>query len=107
MTMRVGRPAPWFEAEAYVQGEDSPRRMALEDFAGAWLVFFFYPRDFTFVCPTELQAFAELEAAFTAEQAALLAASTDSFWSHKAWFESHPMLGSVRYPVLADSAQRL
>jgi alkyl hydroperoxide reductase subunit AhpC len=107
MTMRIGRPAPWFEAEAYVPGEDSPRRMTLDDFAGSWRVFFFYPRDFTFVCPTELQAFAELEAAFTAEAAALLAASTDSFWSHKAWFESHPMLGGVRYPVLADSAQGL
>lgn len=107
MTIRIGRPAPRFEAEAYIPDEGEPRQVALDDFAGSWLVFFFYPRDFTFVCPTELQAFAELAAAFEAEEATLVAASTDSYWSHKAWFESHPLLAGVRYPVLADSAQRV
>ena len=106
MTVRIGSPAPPFEAEAYVPGEDEPKHVLLDDFAGSWLVLFFYQRDFTFVCPTELQAFAELAASFETEEAALVAASTDSYWSHKAWFESHPLLAGVRYPVLADSAQR-
>ena len=107
MAVRIGQPAPRFEVEAYVPGEIEPTRRTLEGFGGAWLVLFFYPRDFTFVCPTELQAFAGLADAFAVEDAALVAASTDSFWSHKAWFESHPMLAGVRYPVLADSAQRV
>ena len=107
MTIRIGGTAPRFETEAYVPGEGEPRLVAPDDFAGSWLVLFFYPRDFTFVCPTELQAFAELAGAFEAEEAALVAASTDSYWSHKAWFESHPMLAGVRYAVLADSAQRV
>jgi alkyl hydroperoxide reductase subunit AhpC len=67
-------------------------------------VLFFYPRDFTFVCPTELQAFAELTEEFAAEDAVLVAVSTDSYWSHKAWFESHPLLADVTYPVLADTS---
>jgi lipoyl-dependent peroxiredoxin subunit C len=70
-------------------------------------VLFFYPRDFTFVCPTELAAFAELEEAFDTEDADLVAASTDSAWSHKAWFESSPMLEEVAYPILADTTHEL
>src|SRR5437764_6886369 len=107
MNVRVGKIAPDVELDAYVRGARGPKRLRLADYRGAWLVLFFYPRDFTFVCPTELQAFGELATVFEAEDAALLAASTDSFWSHKAWFESHPMLGGVRYPVLADTAQRV
>lgn len=68
---------------------------------------FFSPRDFTFVCPTELQGFAELQNDFTDEGATLMAASTDSFYSHKAWFESHSLLADVRYPVLADPSHEL
>ncbi|HEX6703027.1 MAG TPA: peroxiredoxin [Gaiellaceae bacterium] len=104
MTVQIAAPAPSFEAEAYIPGQPDPRRMALDDYRGSWIVLFFYPRDFTFVCPTELHAFAELEAAFAEEDASLIAASTDSYWSHKAWFESHPLLDGVAYPVLADTA---
>lgn len=105
--VRIGNPAPPFETEAYVPGEGDPQRIALERYRGSWVVLFLYPRDFTFVCPTELQAFAELEAGFAAEEAVLVAASTDSYWSHKAWFESHPMLAVVGYPVLADTTHAL
>src|SRR5919201_6355362 len=107
MTLRVGYPAPGFEADAYVPGHQDPSRLALEDYSGSWLVLFFYPRDFTFVCPTELQAFAELADAFGDEDAALVAASTDSYWSHQAWFESHPMLAHVRYPIIADTTHEV
>jgi len=72
-----------------------------------WIVLFFYPRDFTFVCPTELAAFAELADEFAAEDADLVAASTDSAWSHRAWFETHPLLAEVDYPVVADTTQEL
>jgi peroxiredoxin (alkyl hydroperoxide reductase subunit C) len=104
MRVKIAAPAPSFEAEAYVPGEADPKRIALHAYRGSWVVLFFYPRDFTFVCPTELHAFAELEAAFATEDAELLAVSTDSYWSHKAWFESHPLLDGVAYPILADTA---
>jgi peroxiredoxin (alkyl hydroperoxide reductase subunit C) len=70
-------------------------------------VLFFYPRDFTFICPTELVAFGELEADFKAEEAVVIGASTDSFFSHKAWFESDARLLLVNYPVLADTSHQL
>ena len=107
MTPKVGQPAPQIDAEAYERGEPDATRVTSEHLAGRWTVLFFYPRDFTFVCPTELAGYAELADAFDAEDATLVAASTDSYWSHAAWFESHAMLAEVRYPVLADTAHEL
>jgi alkyl hydroperoxide reductase subunit AhpC len=107
MSIMVGRPVPHVSVEAYVRDEAEAMRLSPRDFHGSWVVLFFYPRDFTFVCPTELQAFSELHDDFEAEDAVLLAASTDSYWSHKAWFESHLLLRGVRFPVLADTAHDL
>jgi alkyl hydroperoxide reductase subunit AhpC len=107
MTVTVGSTAPAVALEAYVPGEPEPRSVSLADHLGSWVVLFFYPRDFTFVCPTELHAFAALEADFAAEDAVVIAASTDSYWSHQAWFTTHRLLSEVRYPVLADTAHRL
>jgi alkyl hydroperoxide reductase subunit AhpC len=78
------------------------KKISLADYKGKWLALFFYPRDFTFVCPTELKAFAEHQADFAKLNAEILAASTDSAWSHKAWFEQ--LLPQVGYPVLADTS---
>jgi peroxiredoxin (alkyl hydroperoxide reductase subunit C) len=103
MIVKVGTPAPLFRAEGYCRGESDPIRVDLAAYRGRWVVLFFYPRDFTFVCPTELNAFAELEDTFAEEDAVVIAASTDSYWSHKAWFESHPLLADVDYPVVADT----
>ena len=107
MTVTVGSPAPVFELEAYRRGEIEPVRVAIGGERHRWLVLFFYPRDFTFICPTELAAFAELEGTFGAEQADVVAVSTDSYWCHKAWFESNSMIGGVDYPVVADTAHEL
>lgn len=86
---------------AYHKGEF--HKMGLGEYRGKWLVFFFYPRDFTFICPTELKSFAAHEEEFKKNGAEIVAASTDSEWSHKAWFEKDlPMVG---YPVLADTTQ--
>lgn len=103
----IGKQAPGLALEAYEPSEPEAQQVSLTDYRGSWVVLFFYPRDFTFICPTELQAFAELEEAFAQEGAVVVAASTDSYWSHKAWFETHPALAAVRYPVLADTAHRL
>jgi len=105
MALFVGKPAPDATAAAYVRNEDEPQTIGLADYRGKWLVLFFYPRDFTFVCPTEIQAFARLHDEFAAENAVVLGASTDSYYAHKAWFDSNPRLSDVRYPVLADTAQ--
>jgi alkyl hydroperoxide reductase subunit AhpC len=107
MPVKVGAPAPAVVSECYQRGEDGPLHLDLEDHRGRWIVLFFYPRGVTFVCPTELHAFAELEPAFLAENAVVVAASTDSYWSHKAWFESHPLLAGIEYPVIADTAHAL
>jgi peroxiredoxin (alkyl hydroperoxide reductase subunit C) len=80
--------------------------MSLSDHRGKWIVLFFYPRDFTFICPTEIVAYGSMQDQFENEGAVLLGASTDSFYSHKAWFESEERLRGVRYPVLADTSQQ-
>jgi alkyl hydroperoxide reductase subunit AhpC len=96
--------APGFTGvTAYRNGEF--KKVSLTDYQGKWLVLFFYPRDFTFVCPTEIRGFAKHVAEFDALNCEILAASTDSEWSHKAWFERD--LPEVKYPVLADTNQKL
>ena len=107
MNVKVGSPAPKVELEAYRRGEAEPVTVALGGERERWVVLFFYPRDFTFICPTELAAFAELEDAFRAEEADVVAASTDSYWSHKAWFESNAQISGVDFPIVADTAQQL
>jgi peroxiredoxin (alkyl hydroperoxide reductase subunit C) len=107
MTATIGAPAPEFDAEAYVRAEGEPRQISLAEQSGSWVVLFFYPRDFTFVCPTELNAFAQLAPDFAAEDAVVIGASTDSYWSHQAWLETHPLLAGVEFPILADTTQRI
>src|SRR5689334_21737219 len=99
----VGRAAPDFAAQAYVGGDFATVRR--DDFVGRWLVLFFYPLDFTFVCPTELRAFALAESSFRERDVALVAASTDSIYTHHAWFTRD--LPEVRYPVLADATKKI
>lgn len=102
--IHVGQAAPNFEnITAYHKGEF--HKVSLADFKGQWLVFFFYPRDFTFICPTEIRSFAKMCPDFKAAQCSVLGASTDSEWSHKAWFEKD--LPEVDYPVLADTTHKV
>ncbi len=97
--LKLGSHTPTFSnVTAYHNGEF--HSVSLSDFHGKWLVFFFYPRDFTFICPTELRGFSDHEAEFKKLNAEILGCSTDSEWSHKNWFERD--LAGVKYPVLAD-----
>jgi peroxiredoxin 2/4 len=96
-----------FALQACRRCEEDPVTITLEDFRGDWLLVFFYPADFTFVCPTKPQALAALEERFHAAGASIVAASTDSWFSHRAWFETDPRLASVRYPIVADRSQKL
>jgi alkyl hydroperoxide reductase subunit AhpC len=97
--IKVGQKAPPFIADAYVNGQTI--KISSNDYKKRWVVLFFYPRDFTFVCPTELNGMARLEPEFKKLNAVVVGASTDSVFSHKAWFERD--LPSVKYPVLADT----
>lgn len=107
MTLKVGEPVSDHTVQAYVRGELAPIVFKLSSHRGKWIVLFFYPGDFTFICPTELAAFGQRHADFVSEDAVLLAASTNSCFSHKAWFETDPRLAEVRYPVIADSLREL
>lgn len=106
--IHISKPAPTFSnATAYKKGAsgDGFVKVSLDDYEGKWLVFFFYPRDWTFICPTELRGFAQNEDAFKKLNAEILAASTDSEWSHKNWFEKD--LPQVTYPIIADTTQKI
>jgi peroxiredoxin (alkyl hydroperoxide reductase subunit C) len=107
MALRVGHSVPDHVVHAYIRGERDASEFSLSDHRGRWIVLFFYPRDFTFICPTELASFAELHDEFLRERAVVLGASTDSYFSHKAWFESDPRLADVNFPVIADTAHEL
>jgi alkyl hydroperoxide reductase subunit AhpC len=104
--IRISQPAPTFDhIVAYKKGQADFDKVSLCDYRGKWLVFFFYPRDFTFICPTELRGFAKNREAFAALNCEVLAASTDSEWSHKNWFERD--LPEVDYPILADNTHAI
>lgn len=97
--LKVGQPAPEFKAPAYVEGQF--KEVSSKDFKGKWICLFFYPLDFTFVCPTEIRSFAQLEKQFLELNCQVIGVSTDSQHSHKAWFERD--LPEVKFPVLADT----
>ena len=101
--LQVGQLAPQFDIEAYVAG--TTKHVSLAEYKGKWTVLFFYPRDFTFVCPTEIKGFAAAGAEFEKLNAFVIGASTDSAFSHKAWFERD--LPEVKFPVLADTALKV
>jgi alkyl hydroperoxide reductase subunit AhpC len=105
--LRIGKPAPDLSVGAYIRGEPGPTTTSLSDYRNSWVVLVFYPRDFTVICSTELRRFAALEAEFGRHQAVLVAASTDSVYAHRTWFEGDPQLGGVAFPVLADTSHRL
>jgi len=99
----IGMPAPDFKLEGVV-GTDPGKEfktLTLKDYKDKWLVLFFYPADFTFVCPTEIKGFNDNIESFRKLNAEVVAASTDSKWSHLAWIKRGD-LGNLRYPLLAD-----
>jgi alkyl hydroperoxide reductase subunit AhpC len=106
MSLRIGHAAPDAQLDVWERGAAGPRKLSLADHRGRWVVLFFYPRDFTLITPSEFAAFTALRPAFEREDAVILAASTDSYYSHRAWFESDPRVADVAFPVIADTARR-
>ncbi|WZL72114.1 peroxiredoxin [Clostridiaceae bacterium 35-E11] len=101
----VGKPAPHFAMKT-VDGEGQNfGKVSLDDYKGKWLVMFFYPLDFTFVCPTEITAFNKKIDAFKSLNAEVLGVSTDSEHSHKAWIHASSDqggLGKLQFPLASD-----
>jgi alkyl hydroperoxide reductase subunit AhpC len=102
--IQVGQKVPDFSAQA-LMGDGSFKDVKLSDFKGKWLVLFFYPLDFTFVCPTEIQGFNKNYNEFKKLGAEVLASSTDSVYSHKAWSDSS--LGKIQFPILGDTNHKV
>lgn len=102
--VQIGKPAPDWSAQAVVG--KAFKKVSLADYKGKYLILFFYPLDFTFVCPTEIIAFSERAAEFRAIGAEVVAASTDSQFSHLAWINTPREkggLGDMNIPILADT----
>ena len=102
---QVGGKAPDFEANAYFKGEFTKETLSQYLEAGKWVVLFFYPLDFTFVCPTEIKAFSAKAAEFKAEGAQILGVSVDSEHAHKAWVEGD--LGEMNFPLISDLTKEI
>jgi len=94
----VGQKAPKFELEG-VDTDGSFKNFSSDNHRGQWIVLFFYPLDFTFVCPTEIKSFSDKASAFKGLDAVVYGCSTDSVHSHKAWMSE---LGQLNFPLLAD-----
>ncbi|XP_046382589.1 peroxiredoxin 1-like [Ischnura elegans] len=102
------KPAPFFKGTAVVDG--AFKEISLTDYKGKYLVLFFYPLDFTFVCPTEIIAFSDMADEFRKINCEVVAASCDSQYSHLAWINTPRKeggLGEMKIPVLADKSMEI
>ena len=105
----VGKKAPSFKASAVINGEEIVEDFSLDQYLGKkHVVFFFYPKDFTFVCPTELHAFQEKLAEFESRGCAVVGCSTDTEQSHWGWLQLDKKQGGIKgvtYPIVADTTK--
>ena len=101
--LQIGHPAPNFKVPAYLPETDNVEgKVELRDYLGKWVLLFFYPLDFTFVCPTELIKLADMSEAFEKENCQILSASIDSTFSHQAWLKQDARLKNLKFPMLSD-----
>ncbi len=98
--ININSTVPDFEAEAYYK--DETPKIKLSDYKGKWVIMIFYPGDFTFICPTELEEAASHYADFQKLNAEVLSVSTDSVHTHKAWHDTSPTIKKVEFPMIAD-----
>ena len=103
--LRIGDRVPNTTFDIY--HEDAERRVKLHDYLDKWLVLFFYPADFSFVCPTELEELAGLYPEFKKEGAEVMSVSTDTVYVHKAWHDASHAIWKITFPMAADPAGKL
>lgn len=111
MAVLVGKKAPLFEADAVINGNEFEERFSLEQYIGKkYVIFFFYPADFTFVCPTEIMAFQDQLDEFEKRNVAVVGCSCDSKFSHLAWLNTPASKGGIQgvtYPLVADLSKTI
>lgn len=102
MSVSVGKPAPTFSVPALVGRKFE--NLSLQNYLdqGKWVVLYFYPKDFTFVCPTEIVAFNDKADDFADRNAAIIGGSTDTVNSHLGWVKADDRLGNLKYPLIGD-----
>lgn len=107
--LTVGQVFPSFSLKAVtgVEIKEAFETISHTSYADKWLVVFFWPKDFTFVCPTEIAAFGQLASDFADRDAQILGVSTDSEFVHLAWRKSHPDLQSLPFPMVSDIKREL
>ena len=105
MDTLINTQVPEFKLQAY-HGDDF-KEVSHEDLKGKWSIFFFYPADFTFVCPTELGDMADNYAKFQELGVEVYSVSTDTHFTHKAWHDTSETIGKIKYPMLADPTGHL
>ncbi len=106
----VGKPAPDFTMETALGDGTDFGKVSLSDYKGKWLVFFFYPLDFTFVCPTEITALSDAAEVFQALDTEILGVSIDSKFTHRAWLNTSRDaggLGTLNFPLAADLTKQV
>lgn len=101
----IGKKVSDFKVQAYVKGEF--KEVTQEDILGRWSVFFFYPADFTFVCPTELEDLADKYEEFQKIGCDVYSVSCDTQYVHKAWHDASERIRKIQYPMLADPTGKL
>lgn len=110
MVAKVGQKAPDFSMPTTKNMDTLEHVARLADYQGKWLVLFFYPLDFTFVCPTEIRGFNSKLSEFSSNGAEILGVSTDSVYSHRAWIKT-PVndggLGGLNYPLASDITKQV
>lgn len=104
-SVEIGQPAPNFKAKSFVNGEI--KEISLSDYKGKWVVLFFYPSDFTFICPTELSQMADKYEEFQNLGAEVLSISTDTVFTHKAWHDASETIRKIKFPMVADTSHEI
>mgnify|MGYP001600805831 CR=1 FL=1 len=103
--LKIGQKIQDFELEAY--HNDEIKKIKLSQYQGKWLILIFYPADFTFICPTELEETAEHYEEFKKLGAEVLSVSTDTVFVHKAWHDNSPAIKKINFPMVADPTGKL
>jgi NADH-dependent peroxiredoxin subunit C len=105
--VRIGHAVPGMKLAAYDTVTGKEREITLSSLRGKWVILFFYPADFTFVCPTELGDMADHYDDFVKEGAEVLACSTDSVYVHRAWATTSETIKKVRFPMIGDTSHEI
>jgi len=98
--LKIGEEIPEMTLEAFQ--DEEIKKISLQDYKGKWLVLIFYPADFTFICPTELEEAANAYDKFVELGAEILSVSTDTVFTHKAWHDTSDAIKKITYPMVAD-----